>query len=110
MTRTTSPDRLPAWAAVPVAILITLAPAAWVASSGPPGVVAAAVFPPWWSRERAMSAAAAAGQVTSRGRLPGLLIVTGGPDLHDELRQHGAWFTLDPSAALLCGSTTVTSL
>lgn len=110
MTRTTSLGRPFTWAGVPLAILLTLAPAAWVTMRAPPGLAAAAVFPPWWSPQRTLNAAAFAGQVTSRGRLPGVVIVTGGPDLHDQLRRHGAWFTLDPSAALLCGSTEVTSL
>lgn len=79
---------------------LTAIPAFAVASRPVRPYAMAAVFPPWWSAERVRAAVEPIGEITSTGRMTGIVAVVGGADLSKDLHRAGAWFTLnaDPVA------------
>jgi hypothetical protein len=66
--------------------------------------VVAVAFPPWWNAQQALLAAASANAAIVRmTAVPALLVVR--PDDNDglaQLRQAGAWLTMDPQAIAAC--------
>jgi hypothetical protein len=97
--------RWPAWLNA-VALLI----ASWIAVAAlslqvkTGAEVVAVAFPPWWNdRQVLLAAASAHAAIVRMTALPSLLVVR--PDDNDglrQLREAGAWLTLDPRAIAAC--------
>ena len=99
--------RWPAWlnaAALLIASWIAIAALSLQARTGAEVVVVA--FPPWWSSQHVLLAAASANAAIIRmTALPSFLVVR--PDDNDglkQLRNAGAWLTLDPQAIAACAT------
>jgi hypothetical protein len=99
--------RWPAWLNA-VALLI----ASWIAITAlslqvkAGAEVVAVAFPPWWNDQQVLLAAASAhAAIVRMTALPSVLVVR--PDDNDGLRQlrnAGAWLTLDPQAIAACAT------
>lgn len=80
-----------------VVIVVTVLPALDIAARQARPFEAAAVFPPWWDAARVRAAVEPVGEISAIGRMPAVVIVTGGTDVSDGLRTAGAWFILNPA-------------
>jgi hypothetical protein len=79
-----------------VTISVTAVPSVLMAAPPSGAFVVAAVFPPWWSASRIQLAVDPVGAVSSKGRLPTVVTVYGGPGVERRLKAAGAWLILDP--------------
>jgi hypothetical protein len=66
---------------------------------------AAGVFAPWWSQSRILDAASNAGEITAVGAVPFVVMIHASHGAAaPRLRAAGAWLSLDPGLAGLCGA------
>jgi hypothetical protein len=92
---------------LPILLLLASMTASLALTLQPPATgPIAAIFPPWWGSSQSFRAAASAGAVVRFGALPFIVVIQQETDdTRRQLRQAGAWFSVDPVALGACDAT-----